>query len=97
MNRYHIKRDGEFLATINEADVMAWFHRNCAYSMNHAIKHEGYTVEDAGRAPDGIRLPEPTEYRGTCDPPRRRSAEQRRGERVGGRVSNLQGHRMRRG
>lgn len=45
-----IKRDGKRIGLADAAPqgigLIEWFHRNCsAYSMDHAIKHEGYSVE----------------------------------------------------
>lgn len=46
---YLIKRDGAFIGAVEDTEQMgplAWFHRNClAYSMGHALQHEGYSVE----------------------------------------------------
>lgn len=41
-----IKRDGVEIARV-DGDPMAWFHRNVSYSMDHALKFEGYSVETA--------------------------------------------------
>ncbi|OQM74933.1 hypothetical protein [Manganibacter manganicus] len=45
-----IKRDGKRIGLADAApqgiSLIAWFHNNCAaYSMDHALKHEGYSIE----------------------------------------------------
>lgn len=43
---YIIKRDGLEVARLDsELAVVAYFHRAHSYSMSHALKYEGYTVE----------------------------------------------------
>lgn len=43
---YTIKRDGvEVKSVDSELAVVAYFHRAHSYSMSHALKYEGYTVE----------------------------------------------------
>ena len=43
---YLIKRDGLEVARLDsELAVMEYFHRSHPYSMSHALKYEGYTVE----------------------------------------------------
>ena len=45
---FTILRDGEAIATVEtESDVLAWFHRNVSYSMHHATRYEGYSVQDS--------------------------------------------------
>lgn len=45
---YTIKRDGvEVKRVESELEVMAYFHRAHSYSMSHALKYEGYTIESA--------------------------------------------------
>lgn len=49
MNTYLIKRDGKTIGITRGNDAMgplAWFHQNVnAYSMQHAIEHEGFSSE----------------------------------------------------
>lgn len=46
---YIIKRDGlEIKRVDSELAVVVYFHRSHSYSMSHALKYEGYTVEKAG-------------------------------------------------
>lgn len=51
---YIITHDGKPVGITRESEQMgglSWFHDNCrAYSMEHALKHEGYTIEQ--REPD---------------------------------------------
>jgi hypothetical protein len=43
---YTIKRDGiEVKRVESELEVVVYFHRSHPYSMSHALKYEGYTVE----------------------------------------------------
>lgn len=50
---FTITRDGETVATAaTDSDVLAWFHRNVSYSMDHAVTYEGYAVTET---PDGYR------------------------------------------
>ena len=43
---YLIKRDGLEVARLDsELAVMVYFHKTHPYSMDHALKYEGYTVE----------------------------------------------------
>lgn len=43
---YTIKRDGvEIKRVESELEVVVYFHRSHPYSMDHALKYEGYTVE----------------------------------------------------
>jgi hypothetical protein len=43
---YTIKRDGvEIKRVESELEVMVYFHSSHPYSMSHALKYEGYTVE----------------------------------------------------
>jgi hypothetical protein len=43
---YTIKRDGiEVKRVESELEVVVYFHRSHPYSMDHALKYEGYTVE----------------------------------------------------
>ena len=48
-----IKRDGHPVTLIRETDersagagLLRWFHKSHGYSMDHAIRHEGYSVEE---------------------------------------------------
>lgn len=40
-----IMRDGKVEAEVPDAEVLPWFHHHHSYSMAHAIKYEGYSVE----------------------------------------------------
>jgi hypothetical protein len=43
---YLIKRDGvEVKKVKSELEIMVYFHSTHSYSMNHALKYEGYTIE----------------------------------------------------
>jgi hypothetical protein len=44
---YLIKRDGvEVKRVKSELEVVVYFHSTHSYSMNHALKYEGYAVEE---------------------------------------------------
>jgi hypothetical protein len=44
--KYIIKRDGlEVKRVESELEVVVYFHRTHSYSMDHALKYEGYTIE----------------------------------------------------
>jgi hypothetical protein len=46
---YLIKRDGvEIKRVESEIAVVVYFHRSHPYSMSHALKYEGYSIEEAG-------------------------------------------------
>lgn len=40
---YNIYRDGQLITSTD--NVLGYFHRNHSYSMDHAIRYEGYRVE----------------------------------------------------
>ena len=44
-----IRRDGETVEVVTEnengAGALAWFHKNHSFSMDWAIRYEGYTVD----------------------------------------------------
>ena len=43
---YLIKRDGLEVARLDsELAVVVYFHRAHSYSMSHALKYEGYSIE----------------------------------------------------
>jgi hypothetical protein len=43
---YTIKRDGLEIARLDsELAVVVYFHKTHSYSMSHALKYEGYTIE----------------------------------------------------
>jgi hypothetical protein len=43
---YIIKRDGREVKRVeSELEVVVYFHRTHPYSMDHALKYEGYTIE----------------------------------------------------
>jgi len=43
---YTIKRDGlEVKRVDSELAVVVYFHKTHSYSMSHALKYEGYTIE----------------------------------------------------
>jgi hypothetical protein len=49
-----LKRDGVEVMRGDDFQVLAWIHCNHSYSLDHAVRHEGYSVEEAGNAgPDG--------------------------------------------
>jgi hypothetical protein len=42
-----LKREGkEIKRCNNEYDVMEWIHKHHSYSFYHAVKYEGYSVEE---------------------------------------------------
>lgn len=44
----NIYRDDNHIAgPMGEGEVMEWFHKNCSSSMDHSLKHEGYSIEYA--------------------------------------------------
>lgn len=54
---FTILRDNETITTVDsESEVLAWFHRNVSYSMHHATRYEGYSVQDS----EGAKVLEPT-------------------------------------
>ncbi len=58
--QFVIKRDGKEVARVNDSQVLAWFHKHHSYSMDHAIKYEGYSVEPVGsRNRSGTTKPRP--------------------------------------
>jgi hypothetical protein len=43
---YIIKRDGQEIKRVSsELEVVVYFHRTHSYSMSHALRYEGYTIE----------------------------------------------------
>jgi hypothetical protein len=43
---YTIKRDGvEIKRVDSELAVVVYFHKTHSYSMSHALRYEGYTIE----------------------------------------------------
>ena len=44
---FNIYRDGSHIITVDtEADLMRWFHRSHPYSIDHAVRWEGYRITD---------------------------------------------------
>ncbi len=44
---FNIARDGEHITTVDtEFDLLRWFHRQHSYSIDHAVRWEGYSVTD---------------------------------------------------
>lgn len=41
-----LKRDGVEVTRGTWSELVEWIHRNHCYSFDHAIKHEGYSVEE---------------------------------------------------
>ena len=39
-----IKLDGSYVTEVKQSEVLAWFHRNHSYSMDHALQFEGYSL-----------------------------------------------------
>ena len=39
-----IKLDGSYVKEVKQSEVLAWFHRNHSYSMDHALQFEGYSL-----------------------------------------------------
>ena len=50
-NLIHIYRDGAYITTVaDETALLRWFHREHSYSLNHAVRYEGYSLrDDAGQ------------------------------------------------
>jgi hypothetical protein len=46
-NAYIIKRDGAVVGVT--VSPLSWFHQRHGYSADHAVRHEGYTVDEAER------------------------------------------------
>lgn len=47
-NTMHIYRDGSHVITVaDEFEMLRWFHRQHSYSVDHAVRYEGYKVLDA--------------------------------------------------
>lgn len=45
---FHIHRDGSYVRTVpNEEALMRWFHTQHSYSMDHAVRYEGYRILDS--------------------------------------------------
>lgn len=42
--RTEIRRDGQYLAQVPTANVLAWFHHQSGLSMDHNLRHEGYSI-----------------------------------------------------
>lgn len=43
-----ISRDNEFITTVNdEFELLRWFHRKHSYSIDHAVRYEGYIITDS--------------------------------------------------
>jgi hypothetical protein len=41
-----LKRDGKEVVRGTELECMQYIHQNHCYSVDHAIKYEGYTLEE---------------------------------------------------
>lgn len=39
-----IRRDGEYVTTVHSTQILAWFHQNHSYSVEHALRYEGYEI-----------------------------------------------------
>jgi hypothetical protein len=44
MTRYNLRRDGRTILTGTEIECWGYIHWNHAYSIEHALKYEGYTI-----------------------------------------------------
>lgn len=66
--QYVLRRDGQEVMRGTEDEVWQWLHRNHSYSVDHALRHEGYSIEpvestylgEARRAPRGEMRPDET-------------------------------------
>jgi hypothetical protein len=69
---FYLKRDGglKFSASA-EVDIWRWLHRNHSFSVDHALKWEGYTIEHCddckpvGPAPGIVHLCEGCSAKGS--------------------------------
>jgi len=43
-DQYVLTRDGREVTRGSEAEIWAWMHSNLGYSIDHALRHEGYTI-----------------------------------------------------
>lgn len=44
---FNISRDGQHLITVSDQfELLRWFHREHSYSIDHAVRYEGYSVTD---------------------------------------------------
>jgi hypothetical protein len=46
-NKYTLFRDGETILSGTEQDLWKYLHAHHCYSVDHAIKHEGYRIQSA--------------------------------------------------
>lgn len=52
---FTISRDSEFIITVNnEWELMRWFHKEHSYSIDHAVRYEGYSVTDSNGMPVAV-------------------------------------------
>lgn len=42
---YRLTRDGKEILVGTEGECWTWIHRNCGYSVEHALRYEGYRME----------------------------------------------------
>lgn len=48
---FNIARDGQHIVTVSdEFELLRWFHRQHSYSIDHAVRWEGYSVTDENGA-----------------------------------------------
>lgn len=41
---FELRRDGRYIMIGTEYECMNYIHRNHSYSMDHALRYEGYTI-----------------------------------------------------
>lgn len=52
---FNINRDGSHVITVSdEFELLRWFHRQHSYSIDHAVRWEGYSVTDEAGKPVAV-------------------------------------------
>lgn len=58
MRTFTITQDGAVLATgLTEIQVARWFNRHVGFSMDYALRYQGYRVEEEGPMRAATHLP----------------------------------------
>lgn len=47
--KFDLQRDGKTVFTGTEAEIYAYLHRKHSFSVDHALKYEGYKIVPQGR------------------------------------------------
>lgn len=50
-DRYVLKRNGTTVHMGSEQDVWSYLHKWCPYSVSHALRYEGYSIEPEVSSP----------------------------------------------